>query len=185
MYEKGEGVAQNSSEALVWYKRAGRHGDRQATEAIPTLEAKVQSGGSTDPKLDVFVSGSTRTIMLADLKQHLQPVQLTVVNPAYEHTMTYEGFWLDDLLKYLEVKLGQEDIVFQCADGYGSSLFADEVGKKQWLLAYGEPHGWTPLPDHTPDLQPGPWYLIGRDPASFKKTPWPYQVVGIKIRCDW
>jgi hypothetical protein len=133
----------------------------------------------------LFVSESTRTISLEALQQDIHPTTLTVYNPAYKRTMTYTGFWLDQVLKILNVKLGQQDIVFQCDDGYGTSMSADEVGRRKWLMAYAEPGGWTPLPNHAPPAGPGPWYVVGRDPESFKQTPWPYQVVGIKIRADW
>jgi hypothetical protein len=145
----------------------------------------AQPGMAAERALEVLVAGSTRTISLADLQRQLQPARLTVYNPAYQRSMTYDGFWLDQVLKILNIKLGGQELVFECKDGYGTSFFADEVGLRKWLMAYNELGGWTPLPHHAPPMSPGPWYVVGSDPNSFKKSPWPYQVTGIKVRGDW
>ena len=145
----------------------------------------AQAASASEPVLQVIVSGSTRTLTLAELQQQLPSTQLTVYNPAYKRSLTYMGFWLDQVLKVQKIKLGHQEVVFLCADRYGTSFSADEVGRRKWLMAYGEPGGWTPLPDHASPVTPAPWYVIGRDPNSFKKSPWPYQVVGIKIQGDW
>jgi TPR repeat protein len=191
MYEKGEGLTVNLDEAMGWYRSAARHGDSDGQKDLAALEVKMRmvTPGARDPALEptleIVVSGSTRTITLAELERRLHSVQLTVYNPAYKRSMTYEGFWLDQILDILKVKLGRQDVVFRCADGYGTSMAADEIGRQKWLMAYAEPQGWTPLPGHAPPMLPGPWYVIGRDPDSFKQTPWPYQVVEIRIQGDW
>jgi len=40
MLERGEGVAPNGTQALLWYKRAARHGDQLAADSAARLEAK-------------------------------------------------------------------------------------------------------------------------------------------------
>jgi len=50
---------------------------------------------------------------------------------------------------------------------------------------YGEPQGWSALPERKKPTFPGPWYVVGREPGSYQEFPWPYQVVAIKIRGDW
>ncbi len=140
---------------------------------------------TVETALQVIIAGSSQTVTLSQLQKQLPSENLTVYSPVYGRLMTYQGFWLDQLLQTLKIDLGERDVVFQSADGYGTSLSAGEIGKEKWLLAYGEPHGWTPLPQHKPPALPGPWYLVGRDTNSYKETPWPYQVVAIKIRGDW
>ena len=137
-----------------------------------------------DPALQI-VAGSTRTVSRSELEKTIAPVELTVYSPVYQHPMTYRGFWLDQILQTLHIHAGEQDIVFECADGYGTSMPSGDIGKEKWLVAYGEPQGWTPLPERHARTTPGPWYVVGREPSSYKDLPWPYQVVAIKIRGDW
>jgi hypothetical protein len=136
--------------------------------------------------LQIVLPGSTRSVTRAELEKKITPAEITVYSPIYQRPMTYQGFWLDEILNTFHIHLsGEDDLVFQCDDGYGTSLPASEVGRQKWLVAFGEPQGWTPLPErHTPTF-PGPWYIVGRDSGSYQQFPWPYQVVAIKIRGDW
>lgn len=137
-----------------------------------------------DPALNI-VAGSARTVKRSDLEKKIIPAEITVYSPVYQRPMTYQGFWLDELLAAAGIRLGEEDVVFESSDGYGTSLSADEVGKKKWLVAYGESGGWTPLPERKSPTFPGPWYVVGRYTGSYQEFPWPYQVVTLKIRRDW
>jgi len=156
---------------------AGLSGLVQSLQAAESLE--------TDPVLQIIVSGSTRTVTRLELEKEITPAELTVYSPVYQRPMTYQGFWLDQVLKAVHVRLSDQDVVFEASDGYGTSLAPEEVGKEKWLLAYGEPGGWTPLPERNNPTFPGPWYVVGRDTSSYQEFPWPYEVVAIKIRADW
>ncbi len=139
-----------------------------------------------DPALQVIINHSSSTVTMAQLKEWMNPATVTVYNPVYERIMSYDGFWLNQLLAALHVDLEEEDLIFQSADGYATSLVADEVGQKKWLLAYIETGGlWTPLPHRTSAATPAPWYLIGISPESFKETPWPYQVTTVKAQSSF
>jgi hypothetical protein len=138
-----------------------------------------------DPVLTIEAA-KTRKITKSELLKSVTPNQVTLYSPVYQHSMTYEGFWLDEVLTALHVHLtNEDDVVFQCEDGYGTSMPVTDIGKQKWLVAYGEPGGWTALPERKKPTLPGPWYVVGRDPGSYQEFPWPYQVIGIKIRGDW
>ena len=134
-----------------------------------------------NPVLEIAAGGSTQKVTKAELQAILAPVEWTVYSPVYQRQMTYEGFWLEDIFSARHVSAAGTDIVFKCADGYGTSLSASEVGEHKWLVAFGEPQGWTPLPERNVLTLPGPWYVIGREASSYQETPWPYRVVAIEI----
>jgi hypothetical protein len=135
--------------------------------------------------LKIIAAESTQIVTKTELAQRLTPAEITVYSPVYQNPMTYRGFWLDEILNALHVHLTNEELVFQCDDGYGTSLPASDVGQQKWLVAFGEPQGWTPLPGRHKPTFPGPWYVVSRETSSYKDFPWPYQVVAIKILGDW
>jgi hypothetical protein len=135
--------------------------------------------------LELVVSGSTRTVTQADLEKRLGTARLTVYSPVYQRPMTYQGFWLDEILEAYHIRLSEQDLVFESTDGFGASLSGDEIGRQKWLVAYGDPQGWTPLPERNKPTLPGPWYVVGRDPSTYNSFPWPYQVFALKVRADW
>ena len=139
--------------------------------------------GAAEPELKIISGGSTQSITRAELGRKLQAAQITVYSPVYQRQMTYEGFWLDEIFRALHASLGDQDISFECADHYGTSMPAGDVGEKKWLVAYGELPGltWTPLPERHALTLPGPWYVVGRDPSSYNDFPWPYQVISIQV----
>ena len=152
---------------------------------IVTLLAAAPVVGRCDARLLLDVEGSTRSVTLADLRRSLKVETCSTTNPVYQKKMTYEGFWLDDLLPVLRLPLDQ-DIGFEAVDGYGTSLSQQEIGRHRWLLAFGEKGGgWTPLPRHKKGVTPGPWYLVGASPESFKEVEWPYGIVKIKMTKDF
>jgi hypothetical protein len=117
------------------------------------------------------------------LRQHITEATLKVFNPVYQKEMTYKGFWLDEILKLEKVKVGDRDIVFHASDGYTTALAAGELGRRRWLLAYGEANGsWTPLPNRKTVVSPAPWYLVGTSSESFKSFEWPFQLTAVTVR---
>jgi len=135
-----------------------------------------------EPSLEVVVNGSPQTVTVADLERRIAPNVLGVYNPAYKRSMTYEGFWLDEIFETMKAGFKDKDIVIQCADDYFTSMTSGELGHHQWLLAFQEKGGgWTPLPGHNSVVSPAPWYLVGSSSDSFKAFPWPYKVVRFKI----
>ena len=137
---------------------------------------------ASEPTFQVIVtSAASFTVSLSDLRKSLMVVACKVNSPVYKKPMTYRGFWLEDVLQTLHLSAHKE-IGFESADGYGTAISSQEIGKNNWLLAFSETDGgWTPLPGHKEVRTPGPWYLVGKTPASYKETPWPYGVTKIKI----
>jgi len=147
------------------------------TRALMASEAT-----SRDPALKFVTEKSTQVITRTELAARLTPAEITVYSPVYQRPMTYEGFWLDQVFQAFHLRPAEQDIVFESADGYETSLPVGDIGKEKWLVAYGEPEGWTPLPERHERTTPGPWYVVGREPSSYQDFPWPYQVIAIKIQ---
>jgi len=152
-----------------------------------TLEQRCRAANPADVSLYLMVGNDNRTITLKDLKKILPGSTLNVYNALYKRDMAYEGFWLDDLIRKLKLRINKESqLVFICRDGYTSVLPMAKVGKHKWLLAYGEASGhWTELVHDGQTVSPTPWYLVGSKKESFGEFPWPYQIVGIRSLSDW
>jgi cytochrome c1 len=121
-------------------------------------------------------------LSLSRLKAHLQPVTLTVDDPVYRTKKTYEGFWLQDVLK-LEGLLEKpaDELGLKCADGYTPALPWGEIRERRGLIAYrevGQPGGWQKLKQGKKTITPAPFYLVWaeKDPS----LPWPYQLVALQ-----
>jgi len=139
-----------------------------------------------DPSLTIVIGKAEQTITKTELAKRLMPAEITVYSPVYQRPMTYQGFWLDDILSTFHAAIPEDgDIAFQSTDGYGTSMTAHELGRQKWLVAYGQPEGWAPLPERKMRTLPGPWYVVGRESSSYREFPWPYQVTAIKIRGEW
>jgi hypothetical protein len=137
------------------------------------------------PTLRVDTPSQSKILSLEDLQKFTKPVTLKVYNPLYKREMIYQGFWLEDVARMAKLPKGP-DIIFLCRDGYTTLLPAALLGKRQWLMAYGESSGgWTPM-NHGPEqISPSPWYLVGAKAESFGDFPWPYQVVAIRSLKEW
>ena len=132
--------------------------------------------------LTIQSPGAAITLSADALRAQLPAASLRVYNPAYGRELSYRGFWLEDVLRLAHFPSPSAKLALsiRCKDGYVTIMASTAVGHHQWLLAYEETSGhWTPLRHQGADVSPGPWYLVGKDKASFEKIPWPYQVTTI------
>src|SRR5262249_17454566 len=76
------------------------------------------------PVLQVIFTnaGTSQSVTRAELEKRLSPAQVTVMSPVYGHPITYQGFWLDQVLRSLHIDAAEQEIQFQCADGFGAAL---------------------------------------------------------------
>ena len=138
-----------------------------------------------EPVLKIGEGASVKVFSLSDLKRKTKLTEVTVFNHSIEKNVTYEGFWLESVLSAAGIDPDPEldSIVFHCQDGYTTSLSAGEMGEKQWLVSFGEKgDDWTLLVVDGKTVSPAPWYVVGTQPSSFEKFPWPYQVVSIMVQ---
>jgi len=143
---------------------------------------EVTEAADVEPALKIVTEASTQVVTQSQLAGRLSPAEITVYSPVYQSQMTYQGFWLEQILQTLRIHPAEQDIVFVSADGYETSMPVGDIGKEKWLVAFGEPRGWTPLPERHQLTTPGPWYVVGREASSYQEFPWPYQVTAIKIQ---
>ncbi len=122
-------------------------------------------------------------------KQH--PLASAEVNdPVYKRKQRYQGFWLRDLLKDVNLRGHPESNVyvrFRCKDGYLPIMpLARAMGGKG-LVAIRDakaPAGadWQPLPSGETSLTPAPSYLVWiSPPGDPEEYPWPFQMVAIEL----
>ena len=137
----------------------------------------------------VVVSGETnRTLTTQQMSQALPKAKVTVTDPVYGKAKTYEGFWLEDVLKLAGVPLDTENvIVFSALDGYQARLSHLRIPGAKPLLAtrdLDQPTGWEVFMHGKEKSTPGPFYLVWQISAAAKPEglPWPYQINRIEVR---
>lgn len=131
--------------------------------------------------------GLKRIVPLAEAAG--RPVAVTVQDPVYQATKTFEGFPLEPLLRRAGWRPGQGDaLVFHCADGYAPAMPLARLGEGRALLAVrevGAPGLWRPFPREHAGLLPGPIYVVwqpkGAGAALPESLPWPFQVVALEV----
>ena len=88
-----------------------------------------------EPSLKIEIGGSARTVTKAELAGRISPQEITLYSPVYQRPMTYQGFWLDEVLKVAHVSLGEQDVVFESSDGYGAfSRLTMSARRNGWWL---------------------------------------------------
>ncbi len=111
---------------------------------------------------------------------------LTVDHPVYKQEKTYRGYWLRDVMATAGFEpLAARELIFHCSDGYAPSLPSERLAAEELFLAVeqvGAPGGakWEKVRIGKEYLSPAPFYVIGRESASYKRFPWPLQVERIE-----
>lgn len=111
-------------------------------------------------------------------------------DPVYKRKQRYQGFWLRDVLKDLDLGGRPESDVyvrFRCKDGYLPIMpLARAMGGKGLIAirdanaARGE--DWQLVPGSGPSSTPAPSYLVWLPPAGdAEEYPWPYHMVAIEL----
>jgi hypothetical protein len=135
--------------------------------------------------LNIQIGNAQQTLSLDDLIKRIPSDTVKVFNSSYQRKLAYRGFWIEDIIRTLNVPK-KAQIIFICRDGFTTFLPDSAIKKHKWLLAYMETSGqWTPLVQTKETIFPGPWYLIGSKKESFVEYPWPYAVVALRIINSW
>lgn len=143
------------------------------------------SATAANPVLELTLGDLTREYSLTELRATLPPASARVFNPDYNTEITYQGFYLADLLRHAGYALsgdGDDEIAFECVDGYRPSRPAKLVERLEMLVAFEQAGGgWELIPHGKAMVTPGPFYVVSTAPKTFQEFPWPFQVVGISV----
>ncbi|MCB9568879.1 MAG: c-type cytochrome [Myxococcales bacterium] len=170
--------------------------------ALATATATLACGGAApraqdedvpedirNPTLTLTLAGGeSRALTLAEMAATIAggPTTLEVDNPAYKRAITYRGYWLADVLAAAGVSLdGAGELIFHCADGYAATLPVERFAEASPFLAIGQVGedgelGWEKVRIGKEYLSPAPFYVVGKDPASYAWFGWPLQVTAIE-----
>ncbi len=151
---------------------------------VVVLTACDKKNAPPHPPLEIDVGKGTVSYSLDELKAALPVVQVTVFNPSYSKNVTYDGFWLLDLLKFAGLTATQDqydEIAFVCADGYAPTKPFAILESVKMLVAFQEAGGSFQEFLHGKTMtDPGPYYVVGTTKNSYAKFGWPYQVTKIE-----
>jgi mono/diheme cytochrome c family protein len=117
-----------------------------------------------------------------------------VNDPVYGRNKHYEGFWLEDVVRFAGIEFSRETmLVFTCLDGYQARLMRDTVPSAKPLLAVRDldiESGWEVFFHGKEKTTPAPFYLVWQTSSrageatnnSSASLPWPYQINRIDLR---
>lgn len=148
--------------------------------------------------LSIITVAGTQSFTLDELQAALPTATLTIDDPVYKRTKTYEGFWLIDVLAYTNLLDDPGDmILFRAADGYETRLDVTQLNQAQpqGLIAFRDVEAegdWEPFTRGKAEIIPAPYYLVwgmteeveaGKEQPVFpwREWPWPYQLVEIEM----
>lgn len=127
----------------------------------------------------------------ATLEKDFKPRQMRVLEPHNSEPRTYIGIPLASVLDkvYGNTWRQEEELLFNCADGYRASIPVAQVLRYPPLLAYAQAGNMPFTVNNIAQnelVNLGPYYLVwpNLQHAVLQKngsTGWPYQVVGIDI----
>ena len=154
----------------------------------PPASSDIEDTEVPQPPLEfAFASGSKRAITVEEMAAIPGGLQtLTVDNPDQGRPQTYRGYWLRDVMAAVDFDPAvASELIFHCADGYAPHHAPDKLAGLQLFLAIGQvgvPGGgrWEKVKIGKDYLSPEPYYIVTRDPASYKQFSWPLQVMTIE-----
>lgn len=164
-----------------------------------TLGLAACSPGGSSPKIELQLGDSVRSYTAMELAARVKPARLTITNPqmaagSEAPPFEYEGVWLRDLLamEVPDVAAGgaRDELQITCLDGYAPTVPWEKLTRNDFFLAWSEvPAGsaaeigalarspsWTPFLNGKEKLTAGPFYLVARQPETFKVPGWPFQI---------
>jgi mono/diheme cytochrome c family protein len=159
-----------------------------APTAALTASAAPAAAPAPASRIEVRLPGGhKRDVPLAEAAGW--PVTVTVADPVYQATKTFEGYPLAPLLRRAGWRPGHGDaLVFHCADGYAPAMPLARLGEGRAILAVrevGAPGLWRPFTHEHAGLLPGPIYVVwqpqGAGAALSDSLPWPFQVVALEV----
>jgi mono/diheme cytochrome c family protein len=140
------------------------------------------------PEIAFVRDGKTvRTLPRAELEAALAPEQWTAFDPYYNKPKTYRAVALAALVARgfgePAAALAKNDYVMRARDGYAVPLTGARVFEKGGYVALAdvEVPAWEPIGQQR--ANPGPFYLVWREPAqqSLDTYPRPWQLASIEI----
>jgi cytochrome c2 len=158
-----------------------------------TLNAVAFADSKPDKTaLTLQTPSGKQVFTLKKLKTKLPIQTITVNDPVYKTSKTYDAFALSDVFKL--GKFGQGDeVVFEAADGYAPSFPISAVSEKsdpnspKGYVAFQE-HGtkghWQTFEQGKTVMTPAPYYVVWTNLSESKaleEHPWPYQLVRIEL----
>jgi mono/diheme cytochrome c family protein len=137
------------------------------------------------PSLILLLPEAKRTVSLNELKEKLPVVEVTIQDPVYKKTMTYDGFSLNEVLKLAgTVPKELDEIVFTALDGYAPTLPISKFREHDAILTFSEhgKNGYEKVAQGKSMIDPGPFYVVWKDPSRIDGSfPWPYQLASIEL----
>jgi mono/diheme cytochrome c family protein len=125
------------------------------------------------------------TLRLDELKAVSPPEQIAVYDPYYEKEKHFLALPLRPLLErgFPGASLAGHEVVVHARDGYAVPIPSAMIAERGAYLAIADSDvsGWEPF--GTQHLNPGPFYMVWREPHQqhSKDYPRPYQIASIEL----
>jgi cytochrome c2 len=142
--------------------------------------------------LTLQTAAGKQAFTLKELKKKLPVQTVTVNDPVYKTSKSYDAFALSDVFKLGQFGQGDE-VVFEAADGYAPSFPMSAVSENpnpnspKGYVAFQE-HGrkdhWQTFEQGKTVMTPAPYYVVWTNLEGKKALeghPWPYQLVRIEL----
>src|SRR4051812_21375496 len=89
-----------------------------------------------EAELTISSASTSRTVTLSEMSRSLPKHRVVVNDPVYQKVKRYEGFWLEDVLAFVNLSFSNDTtIVFSALDGYQARL-TSIPGNTKPLLAF-------------------------------------------------
>ncbi len=136
--------------------------------------------------IQVVLPGVENQFSLQQLQARLKQISVTINDPNYKKTMTFDGFLLTDILKLagLQDTSFEDEIVFTSKDGYSPNTSFDMLRAHTAVVAFAEKgkRSFERLAQGKAMVSPSPYYLVWKEGAKLADSaPWPYQLVKIEV----
>lgn len=158
-----------------------------APQAAATTSARPASETANAPL--AFMSGGkqVRAMTRSELEAAIRPETWTALDPYYNKPKTYRALPLSAVLVQgfgePADSLAKQDFVLRARDGYTVPMPGAKLFEKGGYIAVAdvEVPGWEPIGQGR--ANPGPYYLVWRDPSqmSLDTHPRPWQLASIEI----
>jgi mono/diheme cytochrome c family protein len=137
-------------------------------------------------EIQVVLPGVEAKFSLPQLLSKLKKVSVTIDDPEYKRSKTFEGFLLADLLKEAGLSDASpgDEVVFTAKDGYSPNTSFDMIRAHRAIVAFREKgkSSFEKLAQGKAMVSPAPYYLVWEEGSKLAdKVPWPYQLVKIEV----
>lgn len=136
--------------------------------------------------IEIVLPGAEAHYNLSQLRSKLKTVSVTLDDPNYRKTKTFDGFLLVDLLKEagLTDATPGDEVVFTAKDGYSPNTSFDMIRAHRAVVAFRETGqaSFEKLAQGKAMISPAPYYLVWEEGSTLAdQVPWPYQLVKIEV----